>query len=514
MKQSTRIIINSAASFGQQGFLMLLQVFLLAFILRRVDSEAYGVVLLTAGLQAMMFLVRDAISVGVVTKVSQACQQGDTDKMNRIVSSSVFFLLVVGIVACAVVAVAAPAIADFFEVRKDLHQTMIWVIVLSGLDVVLMFPWFPYRAVLEAHQRYGWISINTMLFDLLRAAIIVVTFLVWGGNILFVAGAMVLTDFGRQASMALVAYRVVPGLRVGLHLFDRAVLASLVAFGSYLVYTSVVAVGAGEAVKWLIGRLLTLEFVTFLTIAVFVPSAVRRVVQTMTMVLVPVASRYHAAEDPLLGELFVRGTRYAAVISLGLAACLLPVAGPLISLWLGADKGWIGPYAMLAGSIAAVTIPQECAQQVLNGMGDSRRPFLAVLAAGLVTVVLLAALVGIAKWAMLGAVLAEALGLVTRWLLMSRFAFRSIGVRARTVAVHAYLQPFAAAFLAAAVGAAANYYWPVQTWLGLATNGSLAGLVFLAAFVPFLSKPEWKMARSAVQVAARVLSGTRGRPTC
>jgi len=511
MRQSTRVIANSAVSFVRQALNMALQVFLLAFILRRVDSEAYGLFLLAVGLQTLLDLLRNSINKGCLVRVAQCIETGDDLTISKVTSSAVIFLTVPAGLALVVAALAGRPAAHFFGVGAGLQDAMAWMLLLAGVDVLLVLPLAPFTAVVAAHQRYGLISLADTGSRFLRAAVIVVLFRVLGAHVVFVMVATVIGDVVMRAVLMFCAYRLTPGLRVRVSLCDRAVLWSLLAFGSFLIYGDLAIMAASETSKWIVGKALSLDHVTFLSVAGYTTVAMGTAVRTMTLVLVPVASRFKARmNEGVLQDMLLRGTRYSSLVSMLVLAVVLPSMRPLLGLWLTPGMAWIAPYAVAMGIVDAISIPGNCAEQILNGVGDSRRPFQANLAWGVVATAVTAVTVCLLGWGFAGAVIGVSSGKVVAWVLHSAFALRTIPVSRPRFVWQAYAQPLLAAIPAFAAGALLTYVMALDSWGKLAAAWAVGLAVYVVCFLPHVTGAEWNMARGAMRTALSLVRRREG----
>jgi len=500
MRQSRAIILNAGFSFIRQVVNMLVRLMLLGYVLHRVDEKAYGLFLIAIGLQRFVIHVRDAISRAAVVRLAGTFADGDTETASRVLSSAaVFLMLPAAVLLCGLPFLGRP-VAVFFETGPALQEKMAWILALAGLDIALTLPLTPYTSVLEARQRYGLLAIADTGSRLLRAALIVVLFETVEPNVVYVMAATVAGDVAMRVAAVGLARRLAVGMRFGLRYVDWTVLKSLIAYGSYIVYGSILFYGAQQAVRWLLGKLKNVEHVTFVTVADYPTVVMRTIVQTMTVVLVPAASRYQSlGKKAGLQQMLLRGTRYSSVLSMGTMVVLLPAIGPLLGLWLKPGLAWLGPYAFALGATSALTLPHNCAVQVLNGLGDTKRPFFATMTDLGATVVLVAVLVGWLGWGLGGAVLALVAGRVMHWFLPTYFACKDLEVRPGTFAWHAYLQPLLAAAPAFAAGAFAARWLQPGTWGSLVLVWLISGGTFVLFFLPHVTAKEWDLLRGLLR---------------
>ncbi|MFW6061442.1 MAG: lipopolysaccharide biosynthesis protein [Planctomycetota bacterium] len=511
MRQSVRIMLNSGAMLGQQLLTMALQVFLLAFVLRQVSDEAYAIFLLATSLQMVLFMLRDAVTKGAMQRVAGLIETGEHDGVNRVVSSAMGIMALPAVLATVALFAGGGHIADFFGVRADLRETMRWTLGLTAVTAAIMLPLAPYNAIVFAHQRYDVFAASRLGTRVLRAVIIVLLFVLVRADVIFVMLATVAGEVIAQVVLVVAAYRLQPALRVRLHQVDRATLKGIVGFGSFLVCAQLAAMGGMESVKWYVGKVLSIETVTHVTIAIYLYSVFKRVVQPMTVVLVPVASKYKAANDRrTLGVMFSRGSRYSAMLGLAAACMVLPIAGPLLGLWLKPEMAWIGPFAATVAVVGALSLPSSCAAQMLNGIGDAKRPFWITSASAVVTLggTALAIALGLGYT---GAIIGICAGRVTLAVGFAWVALRAFPLRVGRFLWTAYGQPIIAAGVASAVGLLLADRLQPATWLPLMLTAGVTGLTYVASFVPFVSQTERSLLRSATRKGLAAVGIGRGQ---
>lgn len=123
-----------------------------------------------------------------------------------------------------------------------------------------------------------------------------------------------------------IAYRLVPGLHNNPCLFRWDVFRRLTAFGVGIVLASLCVVANNSGVRWLMGSLISPEFVAPLTIMLMPSLLLTQIIRAMTATIMPAASAYEASDNQDgLWDLLVRGQRYKFILVLAaiLSASLL-----------------------------------------------------------------------------------------------------------------------------------------------------------------------------------------------
>jgi len=484
--------------YGSQAVQITIQIFLLAFILRRVSEEAYGIFGMVFGLQQMLYLMRDAVAKGCVTHVARNLEQKKLDGINGIVSSASGMLLIPGLLAAGVAVAAAGPIAGILDVAPSLQDTARLMVILVGVNLGLVLPLYPFQSIVEACQRYDLIVLVRTLFRLARAGVIVGACLLYEPSILVVAVATMLADIGTPAVLGLIAHRLVPTLRVRPRFVSRAWLGTLVAFGSFLFYAGLARIGSVQAGNWVIGTMLGTSFVTYLIVVTYLMNVLKQASQTMTLVIVPVASRYHARKDEkTLGELLIRSTRYGSLATWPITAALAPMMGPVFALWLKPEWEWLGPLGVVVGVCAAACLPSDGAAQIVIGMGDSKRPFYATAAGGLLGLAVTVSTIAFLGWELNGAVLGTCTWLAVMAVGYTMTALRQIRVSRWRFFWEGYLQLILPAVPAALACGAVRHFWGAGSWLHILSGAAAAGVVYVLCFLPFVTRAEWDLVRRA-----------------
>ncbi len=505
MRQSSRVMLNSAVSLVRRLLMTFLELFLLGYVLRRVTDEAYGVFLLAVGMRRLVVTLRQPVHKSTVVGVAHHLERGDDSAVNRTVVTNIGLLLGPALLVLAVAGLGGRQIVAFFDVPQHLVVTGGHVFLLAGIAVLFSFPAAPFEGVIAAHQRYGLIGATDILAQVLRVGLTVCLFEFVRPSVTFVMLAFAGSALLRAGMEAFLARRLRPGLSLHPRFFDRTALWATLGFTSFLLAGNLTIHGSLEAARWTIGKFMAVEYVTYLTVAMYCRRLIHQLAQTMTMVLVPVASRFKAqnAAGPVR-QTAVRGTRYATMLAAAVAAMLLPSLGALLALWLGPDLRWVGPYGVALGLAGVLTIPGNVAVQMLDGMGLPKHTFYASLAGGMALVASMIAALGPIGAGFGGVIGAIIIGKTVSWAYQTSCVIRIMGVSVRSLAWRSYAQPALAAAPAGAVGIVVTRALAPSTWPGLLSVWALTGVAFCIALSPHLTKAEWQLAKKGLGRLVRI----------
>ena len=504
LRKSTRVIVNSGYLLLQRFVDIGSQVFLLAYVLRHITQAAYGVFLLGLGFCMLLQNLAAGINKGCIVGVSKSLARDDRLRVNTLISTASTSLGVGALFLAIILLSISRFIPGWLAIDQSMHSSATTVFILVGINVLLVIPQTPYQGICMGHQRYDLVAISQVASRITRTIAVVLFFTYGLTNVSYVMGAFLIGNLLQRVLVTAFAYRLHPGLRVRPSLFDRSEFLPLVTFGGLIALTVFANAGTLEATKWFIGTLLGVETITYVVVSLYITQLLRTLVHTVTITLVPVASDAFERRDAgMLSQMVVRSTRYAAILSLGGAAILLPSLKQLFALWLQPDLAWLAPYGMAAGVSIAIFIPASSVAQILTGTGDATRPLGAMLAKGLI--ILVTTFLGITLFdlrfsaALVGICAGEAI----YWGVLLRYGFALVSSTNAQYIYSAYVQPLIAATATAAMG------WAVTNWIDPTTWGTLVFIWFLSCvcmvvtFMPFVTTTEWLLLRSGIRRVMR-----------
>lgn len=501
MRQSHRLVFNVLATYGSQVLEAVVQVFLLRFVLLRLGSKDYGIFLLAFSLAPVMQLIVAGVAKATTRYLAAYLANNETDRLGTTVSAAVAYCSAAGMAALAIVLVLRPYAGAFFHLEsaerlREFEASLAWVAVYAAL----VFPLSPFLGCIYARQRYDLASLIQLGNLLLRAGLIVAAFLVWEPSVRAVAAITVACEALAQIACVVVAYRLMPGMKVRPFSVRWRQLRPLMTFGGYVVGMSLLMMVISQGSKWIAGGLLAAEYISYLAIVMTPMVLARRGVQSMTVPMMPVASKYQTIQrDGLLQELVTRGARYGFLVSLAVVVGLLALVGPVLESWLGPEYRFLAPYMAVVLVCLSAAIPADSADEVLVGMGAVKPAFFVTLGGMAAAVGLMIGLVKFLDWGFWGLVAGISAAFLVRGVGLQWLAVVQTRGSVARFAWRAYGQPLVAA--APAIGLA---FWlarevEVDGWLSISAIAGAAVAVYATLFLLLFVRPEEK------RLAAEVL---------
>ena len=309
---------------------------LFPFITHHVGLGAYGVWLLVSSVTTFLLQADFGMGTSAIRFVSRARAQGDSERANAVLSSTVAFFAGLGLVAaalfCGFFAISWGSL-DIPAGDRDTAIVMIAVVAVTHLAVGL--PLGVFRQVLVSVHRMD-VANRIFLFQaLLRLALIVPTLLLGGGILgVVIAEAVVVLVTGVWGLFS--AKRHMPEMRASVRLADLATLKEMAPYSAQVFVIGLAALGILYTDNAIIGLFLPIAAVTLYSAAFRVYWVLREVTTGLMNALVPDASAAQAVGDTeRLRSLMLHGTKYGNLVVLAAAVPLLAFVEPLLVIWVG-----------------------------------------------------------------------------------------------------------------------------------------------------------------------------------
>ena len=440
--------------------LLLPQLILVPYLIATIGESGFGVYALVWPLMMSIDQLERSLQSGVVKYCAGFLAQGNIAEVNKVVSSSFFYSLLLATLGCGGMLLAAV----FYDDPSGRIGT---ALVVMSIMVLFIVPLTPYIAVIQSRQRYYVGAIAETISKYISLGIIVIWFRTVGPSVealvIIMAGMLFLSRFVQVP----IAHRLVPGLRNRLGLTNWKAFRLIAAFGMTTVLASFCLVTNSTGIRWIMGILISESFVTHLAIMLMPGLLLAQIVGAVTITIMPATSAYEATGNQrMLQEILIRGMRYTALMAL---AGLL-VAGLLmhhaLNLWVGPDYLFLAPYALILFASQGFMQSASISHHMLKGLGRLRAVVL-IYALGLVIVPISLILAVLHTWHNPYFAVVSGLGagqLVCACLNVG-YCAKVVHADFRTLFVRVYAEPF---LIAAAV---------CLITLGLVTLGGFDGLL-------------------------------------
>jgi O-antigen/teichoic acid export membrane protein len=376
--RNARFLLNAFSNYAGQLITVGVWLFLTPFILNRIGATSYALWVLVGSVMAYGSLLDFGIAGAVTKYVAEYRAREDNHRARQLIATALVLYTIFGLAILTASAIIAPVFPALFNVSPSERDTAVQLVYLSGLAVGITIPATTSTAVLRGLQRFDLINLVSISGTLLSTLAIVVALLMGGGVISLVAIGIAVTVL-MQIPTIWAIYRVAPELRFGFSAANREMVRTVVSFSSSLFLLNVGGRLETKTDEIVIGGFLPLAAVTPYNLARKISTLPQLLAEQFLMLIFPLASELHAENDESqLRSLYVISTRITLAVVLPLGCCLIVLAGPILSVWVGEEYAPYAYLVLLLTVASMIDTSQWPAGFVVQGM--ARHHFNAVVA--------------------------------------------------------------------------------------------------------------------------------------
>ena len=485
MQESHRLIINSFSVFCRVALTMVIGLVLPPFVVHQLGRENFGVAVVVASVLNVIMLVQTGVPAATSRFVAAAKERGDRDELNRVMGTSLAFLL-----ACAGIGIV---LVGLFACWPELlltwpasmpRQTVQWVIIIMGILAVLGMPLGIGNVTFAGRERYVLLNLVHVGGSFLRFFMVYGLLLVFPGSIIAYAAS----HSGAMAITFLVTFLLAMFLnkdsRISLAFADAGMLRRMLSFGVVVMFADMATLLYVQADYFLIGRLLNLESVTIFSLSVLWFTAMHRVLSSMIAVVIPAAARNQAAgNNAALLVMFVRATKYGLLVTIVPLSIFFFYRFQLMDVWMGPGYGEV---AVLMVPILVTDIFFYAAMggaQMLTGLGHPRILLVTTIICGVLNVGLALLLGIVLEMGLMGFSLAYMIAMLVRnVIILPAFFMKVFQLQLGQLFIKCYFRPLLCTVATVPMVYVVWQFIPGLSWFRL----FLAAVVIIALYIPLV----------------------------
>ncbi|HXE80354.1 MAG TPA: oligosaccharide flippase family protein [Vicinamibacterales bacterium] len=355
-------------------------VLLMPFTMEHLGKAQYGLWMLVVSMTYYFQLLDLGYASGLVRHITEVDAKGDERAVNEVVST--FFVVYTGIGSVALagaVLLASFVIPRFPSIPPEHLRTAQLLVLILGVRAAVGFPMTVFGAVATSRQAFalnGCIAIVSAL----TSALVTWFVLSAGHGLVTLVASTTAVSLVTYIAYAASARHVFPALRIRVSSFSRTRVREVTAFSAY-VFLIDLAIQLGFNVDNLvIGGALGTAAVAVYAVAHRLTEYQRQLCNQLNGMLFPVVVRFVATAPERLRVAATEATRVGFGLVIGVTACLVGFARPLVTAWMGPgfDEAVLPLYLLAMASV--VLVVQQPLGSVLMGAGRHR--FVALVAIG------------------------------------------------------------------------------------------------------------------------------------
>ena len=477
MRQSHLLIYNTAIIWTTRMLRIVPELILVPFLIRSIGESGYGVYALAWSLMVSIEMLEMGLQSGVIKHSAALMAQKRIVEVNKVISTSFVHSIIFGIIAGGAIIAATPLLSGQ-------AAGLAFSFVTVGIMVLLVVPLSPYVGIVLSQQRHYVNAIAGTASKYVNLLAVILWYKLVGPSveslIVISAGAIILAKLVQVP----IAYRLIPGLRNRLNLFDWRTFKMLMSFGVMIVLCTLCSVVKSTGVRWLMGFLVSTSFVAHLVIILMPSLLLSQIVQAMTSTIMPAASKYEAVKDyRMLKELLIRGIRYSSIVVLTAVIVATLATKNILEVWVGPEYKFLGLYTLVIFCSVAFQMSSSCAHHMLRGMGKLKISLIASVV-GLVIVPIGTILVTWLIWRepYVAVTAGIALGNVVYGFMQTVFCIKAVKSSYRGLFMRAYGGAMIVAMPVCVLALAIVTYAGIESLMGRMCISTLAVLFFIAGF--------------------------------
>jgi O-antigen/teichoic acid export membrane protein len=367
-----RILLNTASNTVAKILALGTGFLLTPFILGHIGPTDYGLWVLIGSVLGYGTLLDLGIAGALIKYIAQYVAEGRREDVGKLIATALRLYAGLGAVALTACLALAPLFPSWFAVPGEKRATAVQLVVVMGIGLAVSIPAVVPSAILRGLQRYDLGSLVSSLGTLLFVAAAVAVLLA-GGGVVSLAGVSVATTILAQILALWLIRRTAPWMRLGWAGGERSLMRVLGSFSIWLFVEDMMWRVQTRTDEIVIGAFLPISVITPYSIARRLGEIPQLVTDQFMKVLMPVASELHAERDMArLRSLFVAGSRVTLAVVVPLAAVVILLARPLLTVWVGPEYADAAILVALLGLATLIDTSTWPAGAVLQGIGRYR----------------------------------------------------------------------------------------------------------------------------------------------
>lgn len=330
-----------------------LNLVILPFVVFRLGLAAFGVAGLVTACVAPALAFSNALSLSATRELAQRLAPSERDEARRFFATAVMLAIGIGGLIVIFLGLAGAPLARLaFHLTGQSADDLELAFVLAAAGWLCQCLSSVFLALFTARRDYRRIASISIVGVAVSTGAMLLLIPRWPQASTFL-GCQAL-GFATNLLLAFVWSRRVIGEWLARPALHRAAFGKLVKLGGWQLAAQIGGVIAGQADRYLLGALLQPQFVGFYAIAQRLEEAVYIGVLKVSEILFPFFSAQQSETDDRKADLLFRSSWILNVLAASALGGLIPVAGPVLHLWTGAEVAAEAQQVLVVLSISGI----------------------------------------------------------------------------------------------------------------------------------------------------------------
>jgi O-antigen/teichoic acid export membrane protein len=480
----SRTAKNIAANWLGLGSDAIFGFLLTPFLLHRLGDTAFGIWVLMSAFTGYYGLLEFGTRNAVIRYVARYHAQKDHTALSKVIGSTVVAYAGLGGLVFLVSMLIAWRLDALLAVAPEWIRPARILLVMFGIGTAVGFPISIFGGVLEGLQRFSVTGSVQAAAAAVRTVVIVIA-VKMGFGLLAVGAITLAVNLSTYIIFVTVVFHLLPHLRLRWRDADLATLRMLGAFGIVTFFVGIAHRLRFQSDAMVIGAFLSAAAVSYFAVSSKLVTYSTEAVQVMAGVFTPRFSELDATGSrEELRRTLLTANFYSSLLSFPVAVALILLGKGLILAWVGENYLVSYPVLVTLAIPMAFYVAQAGSTKVLYGMARHKVLAAALLAEGIVNVVL--SIILLRYYGIWGAALGTAIPLtVTSFLFLPFHVCRHVEMPVRTYFVEGMLKPLLPSIPLALLWWAIVQAWPIRDYVSLFAVGTVGGLLYLVTVALF-----------------------------
>ena len=307
---------------------------MLPFLVENLGTRNYGLWVLVGTILGYHSIMDFGLSTSVSRFFSNALGKQDFEEINRIISSVLILLFILGITIFCII-LTTSSFTDLFLEDAVEAQTMKYMIIIIGIAIATQFPLRTFGGVLTSTARHDLIVL-TELFRLITRSMLVVYFIWKGHGILTLAFITLFTEMFANLIEYKFAMSQAPYIKFDKKKIEWDTIKKMFEFGWISFIINITDMFRNRLIPLLVAALNGVEMVVFYSVAIRLLEYFVQLMKTTLGITMPIFSQFEGQgklEQVKKGyEIMLNLTTIAAVF---IGANIMFFGKAIITLWMG-----------------------------------------------------------------------------------------------------------------------------------------------------------------------------------
>jgi O-antigen/teichoic acid export membrane protein len=313
----------------------LITFFLIRFFLSRFGEARYGVWLLIGG---SIFRYAPLLSVGFNSSINRYIPlfiaQNDDDGVQRVISTSLFFFIAVGIVLVIISLVVCCNVGSWFAIEPQLVRVAGILVLVVGFCFAFSMPLQSSTAILSGLQRYDIINLVVLAVLVLRT-ILVVILLQQGYGLLTTGALFGLSEIVMRVLHLVFLKKLLPEASLSLAKIDLQLLKEMLVYGINTFMYTMGAIIIYHASNLIIGIFIGTTQISQFAIATAGVLLLSQLLQAFTTAIKPAVSDLDARNDvAAVKEIAFLTQKYSLLLIIPGGCFLVAMGREFLHIWV------------------------------------------------------------------------------------------------------------------------------------------------------------------------------------